>query len=207
MFSRPCAPIAALACDLVRKLRRTGIVGWIAVLLLGSASAWAQNPPASAATTDLPPLVLNAAERAWLAQHPVIRIGVDPAYAPYALFNPDGEPAGISVEISALVAQQLGVRFEPVRDLSWPEILEATRLRKLDLITTASHRPEREAYLAFSQKYLATPTVIMTRNDAARLPGAQALSGRRVALVKAYSSTEAFENQVPGATPVYVNTP
>ena len=122
----------------------------------------------------------------------MIRIGVDPAYAPYAFFGPDGQPAGIAAEISALVAQQLGVRFEPVRNLSWPEILEAARLRELDLITTANRRPEREAYLAFSQQYLATPTVIMTRNDAARLQDAEALSGQRVALVKAYSSTQAF---------------
>ena len=176
-------------------------------LVLGGASAWAQVPATTPPATDLPPLVLSAKERAWLDAHPVIRTGVDPAYPPYAFFDPGGQPAGIAAEISALVAQQLGVRFEPVRDLSWPEILEAARGRQLDLITTANRRPEREAYLAFSQEYLPTPTVIMTRNDAPRLQGPEALTGLRVALVKAYSSSQAFVNQVPGATPVFVETP
>ena len=176
------------------------------VLLLGWVHVWAQTP-ATAAQAALSPLALNAQERAWLDAHPVIRIGVDPAYAPYAFFGPNGQPAGIAAEISALVAQQLGVRFEPVHDLSWPQILEAARLRELDLITTASRRSEREAYLAFSKAYLATPTVIMTRNEAIRLRDAQALAGQRVALVKAYSSSKAFLNDVPDATPVFVDTP
>lgn len=178
----------------------------LVAVLLAWGQVWAQAPIAGAPPA-LPPLTLSAEERAWLDAHPVIRVGVDPAYAPYAFFGPNGQPAGIAAEISALVAQQLGVRFEPVRNLSWPEILEAARLRELDLITTASRRPELEAYLAFSKAYLATPTVIMTRNEAIRLRDTQALAGQRVALVKAYSSSKAFLNDVPDATPVFVDTP
>ncbi len=182
---------------------RSGLVA----LILACTSAWAQLPASTPPTTDLPPLALSADERAWLDAHPVIRVGVDPAYAPYAFFGSDGQPAGIASEITALVAQQLGVRFEPVPHLSWPEILEAARLRELDLITTVNRRPEREAYLAFSQQYLATPTVIMTRDDAVPLRGAAALHGQSVALVKSYSSTQAFQKQVPGAVPLFVDTP
>ncbi|WP_168708586.1 transporter substrate-binding domain-containing protein [Hydrogenophaga sp. PAMC20947] len=200
------APVAGALMKKMAHLRLRG-KGWMAMLLLGWTAAWAQAPGTPAPVTALPPLLLGAEEQAWLDQHPVIRIGVDPAYAPYAFFGPDDQPAGIAAEISALVAQQLGVRFEPVRNLSWPDILEAARLRKLDLITTANRSPEREAYLAFSKKYLPTPTVIMTRSDAVRLRNTEALSGQRVALVKAYSSTRAFLDRVPGATPVFVDTP
>ena len=50
------------------------------------------------------PLNLTTQEKAWLAAHPVIRLGVDPGYAPYAFIDAQGRPAGISAELTALVA-------------------------------------------------------------------------------------------------------
>ncbi|AOW11740.1 hypothetical protein LPB72_19840 [Hydrogenophaga crassostreae] len=189
---------------LVRNSAALGLV-CIAIVFAGSfASAWAQTPPP---TAELPSLQLNDGERAWLARHPVVRIGVDPSYAPYAFVDDQGKPAGISAEITALVARQLGIELKLVPGLSWTQMLEAVRQREIDLVTTAAYRPERDAFLAFSKPYLPTPSVVMTRADAARLPGVAALSGRRVALVKSYSSSQAFLAEVPDAEPVYVDTP
>ena len=139
-------------------------------------------------------LSLSAAERAWLAAHPVIRIGVDPDYAPLAFVNAQGKADGAAAEITALVAERLGLQLELVPGLSWSEILEGSRQRKVDLIIAVAHRPEREAYLNFSQIYLRTPIVVMTRTETPRLNALEQLNGLRVALAKNHaSSAQAME--------------
>jgi polar amino acid transport system substrate-binding protein len=160
------------------------------------------NTPAHA-----PELNLTEAEKAWLAAHPVIRIGVDPNYAPYAFVDSRGQFAGVAAEITEIVRQRLGIRLELVRGLSWPQILEAARKRELDVITTAAHRPEREQYLVFTRNYLQTPLVVMTRTQTPQLRDVQQLARQRVALVKGYSSTGLVRERVPAIDTRLVNTP
>lgn len=136
-----------------------------------------------------PPLSLSTAERAWLSAHPVIRIGVDPAYAPYSFVNAQGQADGVAAEITALIGERLGLRFELVPKLSWSQVLEGARQREVDLILAVAHRPEREAYLNFSHIYLSTPLVVMTRTDAPRLGDLAQLNRLRVALTKDHAST------------------
>ncbi len=176
-----------------RMLRRA-VAG--VVFLLSVAQALAQSA-----------LVLSPEEQAWLKAHPVIRIGVDPGYAPYSFTDVGGRPVGVASELTALVGQKLGVKFEMVPGLTWPQILEGARQRQVDLITTAAHRPDRDAYLNFTRNYLATPTVVMTRNETARLRSLDQLNGRRVALVRRYSSSESAMELYPGMEVMGVASP
>ncbi len=127
----------------------------------------------------------------------MIRIGVDPDYAPYAFIDAQGRAAGIASELTALVGERLGVRMEVVPNLTWPQILEAARKRELDLITTAAYRPDRDAYLNFTRIYLPTPSVVMTRTEAPQLRDLEELNGQRVALVRGYSSSEQVLKRLP----------
>ena len=162
--------------------------------------------PASSAA-PAPELDLTDAEKAWLAAHPVIRIGVDPAFAPYSFINESGQFSGVAAEITEIVRQRLGIRLELVRNLSWPQILDAARKRQLDIVATASYRPEREAYLVFTKNYLQTPLVVMTRTQTPRLRDVQQLARQRVALVNGYSSTGLVKERVPAINAVLVDKP
>ena len=42
-------------------------------------------------TTSLSALELTEAERAWLAAHPVIQVGIDPAWPPYEFIDEQGK--------------------------------------------------------------------------------------------------------------------
>lgn len=108
-------------------------------------------------------LELTAEEQAWLKQHPVIRIGIDAAYAPYSFTDKKNRFVGVAPDLLALLEKRLSIRFEPVAGLSWPEIVEGTRQRSLDVIATAVITEERKQFLNFSQIYIPTPLVIMTR--------------------------------------------
>ncbi len=179
---------------LVRRLADLFGVMALALACAGSVSA--------ASSLNLTPV-----ERAWLAAHPVIRIGVDPGYAPYSFVDEQGQAGGVAVELTALVGQGLGVRLELVPGLSWPQILDGARKRDVDLVVTAAQRSDREAYLNFTGVYLPTPLVVMTRNETPRLRDLEQLNGQRVALVRGYSSSEQAIERYPQMQVLPVATP
>jgi PAS domain S-box-containing protein len=161
---------------------------------------FAANPP------DLS-LDLTEQEKAWLVAHPIIRVGVDASYAPYSFRSTDGFYQGVAMDYMTELAQRLGVRFEIVPALSWPQILEGAKNHSLDLIATAVQTPEREQFLAFTRIYIPTPLVIMTRNDQHDINSPADLVGKRVALVDGYSSSERVKKEYPNIRPYAVNTP
>ncbi len=135
-------------------------------------------------------LILNEEEKTWLAEHKNIRVGIDAAYAPYSYRDNNGQYVGLAVDYLQLLGKQLNVNFEIVPDLSWPQIVEGVKKHSLDVIATAAITSKREEFLAFSEIYIPTPLIIMSRANDQHITTAKDLSGKKVALVKGYSSTE-----------------
>jgi ABC-type amino acid transport substrate-binding protein/signal transduction histidine kinase/ActR/RegA family two-component response regulator len=150
---------------------------------------------------------LTSEERAWLKDHPVIRIGVDPAYAPYSFRDKDGSYQGLAMDFITLMGRHLGLHMKVVAGLKWPQILEGARNGSLDVVLTAVKTGEREAYLRFSKIYIPTPLVIMARQDAQTIDGPEDMAGHKVALVKGYSSAERAMAEHPAIKPHMVDTP
>ena len=149
---------------------------------------------------------LTAEERAWLAAHRVVRTGTNPSYAPYAFIDTRGEFKGVAADTLALLEPMLGVRFELVRLPSWPAVLDALREKRIDLVAAVAYLPERDAYMAFSNIYIQTPLVIMTRSSTPRFDSPDRLAEQRVALVKGYSSSQTVLERYPEARVVEVET-
>ncbi len=152
-------------------------------------------------------LDLSEAEKHWLRMHPVIKIGVDTAYAPYAFVDEQGRFQGIAADFAKAITEQLGVRFEMVQGLSWPQIIEAAKSKDLDVITTASKTKERESFLNFSQLYIPTPLVIMSRNNNHTINAASDLQHKTVALVKGYYASKRVMTEFPDLDAKEVDTP
>lgn len=152
-------------------------------------------------------LKLSPAEQTWLDAHPVIRMSVDVDYGPYTFLNANGELQGVAVEFFSDIKRLLGIRFEIVSDLSWTQQMEAVRERRLDAVATAVKLPERETFLKFTEIYLPTPLVIMTRSKTPQLQSLNELQQLSLSLVKGYSSSKQLTAQFPGLRPRYVSTP
>ena len=133
---------------------------------------------------------LTSEERSWLKTHPIVRIGVDPAYAPYSFRDQDGSYQGLAMDFVTLISQQLGLRIEVVPGLNWTQILEKARDGSLDVVATAVKTAEREDYLLFSKIYIPTPLVIMAREEDQTIDGPEDMAGHKVALVRGYASTQ-----------------
>ncbi len=150
---------------------------------------------------------LTEAERAWLQSHPVVRLGVDAGYGPYSFVDASGRFCGVAADFLRIISDQVGVRFETVPGLTWPQIIAGAQQRAVDVIATAVKTPEREDFLAFTDIYIPTPLVIMTRAGERDIAEPAELRGRRVALVEGYSSTAQVLAETPDIQPVLVADP
>ena len=150
---------------------------------------------------------LTPREIVWLAAHKNIRIGVDPGYAPYSFVDESGRYSGVSADFMQIISERLGVTVEMVPGLNWEEILEGTRQGKVDVITTARKTPARESFLNFSQTYIPTPLVIVTRKDFADIKGRYDIEGRKIAMVKGYASHEKIVKDFPKIEPFWYSKP
>ncbi|MCK9261377.1 MAG: EAL domain-containing protein [Azoarcus sp.] len=150
---------------------------------------------------------LSTADRQWLQAHPVIRIGIDPNYAPYSFLGESGRVQGVVAEYLAHIENTLGIRFEIRADLDWPQLMEAVRDHRLDAVATVVRLPERESFMTFSRIFLNTPLVIMTRTDWPQLSSLDELATMRLALVSGYSGSSQANEEIPDLRPIYVPTP
>ncbi len=135
-------------------------------------------------------LPLTAKERHWLATHPEIRLGVDPAWAPFEFFDSDSSYSGMAADYMDLIKNILPLSMEPVADLSWSEVIEKIRQGEIDVLPCVVETPQRGEYLRFTDTYLKYPMVIITRDDASFLSGLEMLHGHQVGVVDSYASID-----------------
>ena len=151
----------------------------------------------SAATRPAIALDLSDAERAWLAQHPKLRLGVDPAWAPFEYRDRDGRHQGYAADVLSLLSKRLGVEFIPGPRQSWGETLQQAKIEQLDVLSAISATPQRRRYLQFTRPYLTLPIVILSRSDGPQPATVEQLRGLTVAVVSNYASHELLAREHP----------
>ncbi len=152
-------------------------------------------------------LNLTAAEHAWLAAHPVIRIAGPRAFPPFQYVTDDGNIAGMASGYISILQERLGIQVEPYPGLLWPEVLQRTQNRELDLITCAARSADREQYLLFSTPYLSFPMVIVMRKEAGFLSGLEDLHNTSVAVIDGTSTYVWMQRDQIGIIPYVVGSP
>ncbi len=136
-------------------------------------------------------IVLTEEERAWLEEHPVIRMGVNPDWMPFEAMTEDDEYQGVVSEYADWIGQRLGVTMEPIPGMTWMEVMTGVYNGVLDVVPGLVKTPGRADYLNLTDAYLSIPLVLVTRQDAPFVGGIEDMSGQRVAVV-AGSSAQGF---------------
>jgi PAS domain S-box-containing protein len=164
-------------------------------------------PPVSVGAQEQPDAVpLTADEKAWLKDHPSLRLGVDPAWPPYEFFDQSGRYSGIAADYVKLIANRLGITMEVHPGLTWEQVLTKLKAKDLDVSPALTQTPERSQFLLFTQPFIKYSVAIVIRSDHAGIQGLAALAGRKVALVKSYAFTEIALKSQPDMIPIYVDT-
>lgn len=129
-------------------------------------------------------ILLSPAEQAWIAQHPVVRVGHLDGAAPYFIRDSRGEASGLNVDYLALIAERTGLRFEHTADHVWSDVFTRAEDGRLDIVAGIGRTSARERSLLFGQPFLFSPDVIVTRVHSPVLVDMRQLDGLRVGMAR-----------------------
>ncbi|MFZ1827386.1 MAG: transporter substrate-binding domain-containing protein, partial [Candidatus Competibacteraceae bacterium] len=128
----------------------------------------------------VPSLELSPEERAWIAAHPRIVLGIDQTWEPHILKAPDGRFTGIDGDVVARLNALLGTRitFETGR---WADMVEKLKTRQIDGLSAAVVHEERRAFADFTQPYMMLRKYLYARSDnATDIRSVENLAGKRI---------------------------
>ena len=129
-------------------------------------------------------LELTEEEQAFIQEHPVIQVGIDPGFVPFEFIDQDGNYKGIAADYLELISKKTGLELEINKGLTWSEAYEKGVLKEVDLLPAISKTPEREKYFIFSNPFYYFQRVIVMKNDNTSISGIEDLSGLTVAVQK-----------------------
>jgi polar amino acid transport system substrate-binding protein len=90
-----------------------------------------------------------------------LSVGWEP-YAPYTFADENGDAAGADIDLITAIAHEIGCTVTPV-ELPWARILREVQQGTLDVSTSTSETPEREAWGRFSEPYREAQVAIYVR--------------------------------------------
>jgi diguanylate cyclase (GGDEF)-like protein/PAS domain S-box-containing protein len=169
--------------------------GWYAVLTAVCLSLFAAAAVAAGSTDAAVPL--TAAERAWLTEHPVIRLAPDPDFPPIEFIDEQGRYQGIAADYAALVERKLGIKITIVPLKTWDEVLHKAQSREIDMLGAASKSPQRAEYMTFTRPHIQLPGVIIVRKEVAGRLQPKDLLDKKVAVVSGYIWQDLLLNDYP----------
>lgn len=83
-------------------------------------------------------------------------VGMELAYPPFEMTDPQGQPAGISVDLAHDLGKQIGRDVE-IENIPFHGLIPSLQTHKIDLIISSmTATPERAKSIAFSDPYLTT---------------------------------------------------
>ncbi|SDT47930.1 transporter substrate-binding domain-containing protein [Pseudomonas prosekii] len=142
-------------------------------------------------------LQLTDREQRWLAQHPVVRVAVNEAFAPLSFFDSEGNFRGVSADLLELIRLRTGLRFDIQRGRGDNDMIGQVKGHHADLIAALLPSPQRETELNFSRPYLENSFVLLTRKSAASPSNLQQLQDQRVAIAQGNPLVDYLRNEYP----------
>ena len=149
---------------------------------------------------------LTAEEKQWLAEHPVIRLGVDPDWPPFDFVDQHGYHQGVAADFLRLITKRLGISIEPVPNISWTAVLQRAKARQLDVVSIAAQTPDRSEYLSYTDPVISSSSVIVVNDHRSGFSDVDSLIGKKVGVVKGYSAAELAMKTHPQLTFVEVDS-
>lgn len=188
----PVAGIKQLgaSCRLIDRLR---LLGRLAAMTGLSWTLFAST----ALATGVERNILTAQEREWLTSHAAeIRVAPEGNYPPFS-FTQAGTWQGLSADVTRLLQDRLGTKFQLLPAQNLDTVLDMARRGDADVVTSIAQTPERAQYLSFTPPYFKVPTTIIVRASFPAGTWPLALAGKTVAVGKGYGVQKYLEEKFP----------
>lgn len=140
--------------------------------------------PISTLALETSKITLTAEEQAFIKEHPVIQLGIDPELVPFEFIDSDGQYKGISSDYIKLLNQKTGLNMVVKTEKTWSQTYESAVEKKLDVLPCVAKTSEREQYFLFSNSYYTFQQVIVVKNQNETIKGIDDLNNIKVAVQK-----------------------
>lgn len=141
-------------------------------------------------------VVLSDAERAYIQEHPTVRVANEMAWPPFN-YSENGEAKGYSIDYIQVIAQKLGLKVEFVRGPTWGTFMGMIRTGDIDVIMNIIPSDERRAYINFTSAYVISSAALYTKGRHADITTLDSLNGKTVAVPAGYISQELLTHKYP----------
>jgi ABC-type amino acid transport substrate-binding protein/ABC-type nitrate/sulfonate/bicarbonate transport system substrate-binding protein len=146
---------------------------------------------------------LSDAEQSWVQAHPTILAGNEANYPPYD-FSAGDQPRGFSIDLLNLLVERIGLQVKYVTETTWEPLLAMFKQGRLDLLHTLSQTPEREKIGKFTDIYIRTRPVYVTRAGEPDVSRIEQLRNKTVAVCKGWWAEEFLAKEYPEIKLLYV---
>jgi len=143
-------------------------------------------------------LRLTQKEKKWIEQHPVIKVSNELDWAPFDYYK-DKKAKGYSVNIIKEISKKAGLKVEFIQADTWVELLEKFDNKQIDLMHVMSWTKARDKKYLFSKPYMSQSISYLVRDDSTNTIEVQKFDGKKIAVGKGWSSTEAIKKMYPKA--------
>ena len=140
-------------------------------------------------------LDLTQEEKAFLEQHPVIKVSNEPNWPPFD-YNENGQAKGYSIDYLKLLASKLNVEFKFITN-KWPSLVQAIERKEIDVIHPLGKNSARERFLHFTSAHIDVNYAIITRVETSKIQTLKDLEYKTVAVVDSWNSTRLLKKLYP----------
>jgi polar amino acid transport system substrate-binding protein len=142
--------------------------------------------PAAGYADGRPFLKLTEQEKAFVADHPIIRVSNEMDWPPFD-FSVGDQPYGLSIDLMDMLSSRLGITFEYINGYRWNELLKMFKNRELDVLQSAYMSRERWQYGLFTRPYYKDKTVFVVPAHAPGILDISDLTGKIIAVPKGWA--------------------
>ncbi len=130
---------------------------------------------------------LSPQEKKWLEEHPVIRVGSNPRWAPLEFTDTTaGLFHGIACDYLERFGKALGVTFRHVPIPSWRQAQAKLREGEVDLLTSLNKASARKVDIEFTTPYQSLQTAVFAHENHPPVSEVADLKGQKVAVLAGY---------------------
>lgn len=169
----------------------TGTLSAICVVsVLAVGHAWSGGAAGAKSNNELQ---LTQAEKAWLAEHPSLRVSTSPGWAPISFLDNSGKFRGIAVDYLTMLERMLGIKFVYVH------ADDSRVIRDADIISAISNPKVNtpEGFVALSQPYISSPLAIYARESASGIHSLEDLHWKKVAVFQSRIAAQHLNRDHP----------
>lgn len=134
------------------------------------------------AATDSKPATTNSYEE--LKAKKVVRVGTEGTYSPFSYHDPKNGNAltGFDVELAKEVFKRAGIEKVEFVEGKWDGLIAGIDANRYDaVVNQVGINPEREAKYDFSKPYIASPLVVITKDDNTAIKALEDIKGKKAA--------------------------